>query len=580
VDEASGNAIERIKRESRYLRGQIAESLADPVTAGVPEASRQLLKFHGTYLQDDRDVRAERDRQRLEPAYQFMIRVRVPGGCLTAEQWLHLDAVAERYAGGQLRLTSRQAVQLHGVLKWDLRPTIAAINEVWLTTLGACGDVNRNVMAPVNPLRSPAHRDAHALADALSRRLAPRTGAYAELWIGGQPADREADEEPLYGAAYLPRKFKIAIAVPPVNDVDVFAQDLGFIAEVDAAGQAVGYTVVVGGGMGFTYGDRSTYPQLARPLAFVAPDQVVAVAEAVVAIQRDFGDRTARHHARFKYTVDRLGLDGVKAELTRRLGWTPDPPRPVAFRRVGDVFGWEEGPDGRLHWTLFVPEGRVRDGPRGRLRTGLRALVAAHGGAVILTPRQNLVLAGIAPEARPELERIARAHGLPVVPTPIEAEAMACVGLPTCGLAMAESERYLPALVKRVEAVWNAAGLAGEPLDLRLTGCPNGCARPYLAEVGLTGRAPGRYDVYLGGNRVGTRLAAPWLENLAEPDVVDRLAAVIRHYARARRTGERFGDFVVRAGYVPAVTDGRHFHAPKTLPDDPMTDLGERGGTT
>ncbi|MCL8208217.1 MAG: NADPH-dependent assimilatory sulfite reductase hemoprotein subunit [Actinomycetia bacterium] len=563
MGQANGrSAVEDIKRASRYLRGTIRASLADPLTGGVPEADRQLLKFHGTYLQDDRDLRLERQRQKLEPAYQFMVRVRIPGGVLTAEQWLALDDLAGRYGDGSLRLTTRQGVQFHGVVKWHLADTIRAIHTALLTTLGACGDVNRNVTATANPFRSPVHAAVHDWARRVAAHLTPQTAAYHEIWLDGTnlvppPA---SEEEPFYGPTYLPRKFKIAFAVPPVNDVDVFAQDLGFIAVADGD-RLVGFDVAVGGGMGMTYGDRTTYPQLARVIGFCRPEAVVPVAEQVVAIQRDYGNRAERNHARLKYTIDARGLDWFVAELASRLGCRLKPARPVRFTHSGDRFGWEEGPDGRGHLTLRVESGRVRDGPDRPLRTGLRAVVEAHGGPVCLTPNQNVVLAAVDPARRARLEALARAYGLLADGSPTRAQALACVGLPTCGLAMAESERALPEWVSRIEAEQARVGWGAVPLAVRVSGCPNGCSRPYLAEVGLTGRAPGRYDLYLGGDAAGTRLAQPYGENLDAEGVLAILRPLFARYVDQRRPGERFGDFLCRVGIVRSVTDGRTFWA-------------------
>jgi sulfite reductase (NADPH) hemoprotein beta-component len=556
-----GSDVERVKAESRFLRGTIVESLEDPLTGAVRPDDAQLLKFHGTYQQDDRDLREERRRSKLEPAYQFMVRVRAPGGVVTPAQWLVLDELARTYGDGSLRLTTRQSFQIHGVLKRDLRATIAGVHQTLLTTLAACGDVNRNVMCHPNPHRSRLHGQAYRWAAALSEHLAPRTRAYHEIWVdGAKVADsRGDDEEPLYGPTYLPRKFKIGIAVPPSNDVDVFSQDLGLIA-IAAGQELVGFNVAVGGGMGMTYGDPATYPNLAEVIGFCPAERLLAVATAVIAVQRDFGDRSDRKHARLKYTIADRGLAWFRAELERRLGFRLEEPRPYRFDGSGDTYGWVEGSDGRHHLTLFVENGRLRE-PQ---LAGLRAIARGHGGDFRLTPNQNLIVAGVAAADRDRVAELARAHGLSAGEgqTPLRRSSLACVALPTCGLAMAEAERYLPRLLDRLEAILAELGLGEEPIGVRMSGCPNGCARPYLGEIGLTGKAPGRYNLYLGASCRGDRLNRLYRENLDEEGILAALRPILADFARARLPGERFGDFVVRAGYVRAVTSGPDFHAP------------------
>jgi sulfite reductase (NADPH) hemoprotein beta-component len=550
--------VERIKERSDFLRGSIRQGLADQLTGAVHADDTQLLKFHGTYQQDDRDVRDERRRAKLEPAYAFMIRVRAAGGVLEPRQWLALDGIAERYAGGTLRLTSRQSLQLHGVVKWELQQTIAAINSALLTTLAACGDVNRNVMCHPNPHTSAVHGQVHAQARALSEHLLPHTTAYHEIWLEGEKVlDSRGDAEPLYGPTYMPRKFKIGVAIPPSNDVDVFTQDLGLIAVADGD-RLVGFDVAVGGGMGMTYGEPRTYPNLAQVIGFCTPEQLVAVAEGVLTIQRDHGDRTDRKHARLKYTIDDRGLDWFMAELERRQGFALAPARPYAFESTGDRFGWVEGSDGLHHLTLFVENGRLA----GRQMTALRAIAEDHAGDFRLTPNQNVMVCGVPATERARVERVAAEGGLLATrgPSPLRRAAMACVALPTCGLAMAESERYLPHLLERLEGLLAETGLAGEEIVVRMSGCPNGCSRPYLGEIGLTGKAPGRYNLYLGAGFRGDRLNCLYRENIDEAEILGSLRPILEHYAHERTRGEHFGDFVVRAGYVRAVRAGREFH--------------------
>jgi sulfite reductase (NADPH) hemoprotein beta-component len=558
--------VEEIKRNSRYLRGTLKESLANPLTGSVTEEDNRLLKFHGSYQQDDRDLRNERRRQLLEPAYQFMIRVRAAGGVLTPKQWLEMDRLAQQYANGSLRLTTRQAIQFHGVLKWNLRQTIKEINETLLTTLAACGDVNRNVMCNPNPYQSQVHAEVYQWAERISRHLSPQTKAYYEIWLNDEKVvdSRETgeEEEPLYGPVYLPRKFKIGMAIPPSNDVDVFSQDLGFIAIVEN-GQLQGFNVAVGGGMGMTYGDPKTYPQLARVIGFTPAERVVEVAEKVVTIQRDYGNRSVRKYARLKYTIDRRSIDWFVQELHERLGWSLEPARPYHFEHNGDRFGWVKGTGGRHHLTLFIQSGRIRDWDDYPLMTGLREIAKIHTGDFRITPNQNLIIANVSSRKKKQIEELVKAYKLTDGKhvSALRRNSIACVALPTCGLAMAEAERYLPDLLEKIEAIMEEVGLREEEITIRMSGCPNGCARPYLGEIGLTGKAPGKYNLYLGASFAGDRLNKLYKENIGEREILDTLKPIIERYAKEREEGERFGDFVVRAGYVPAVYSGLDFHA-------------------
>jgi sulfite reductase (NADPH) hemoprotein beta-component len=554
--------VEQIKEASRYLRGTLKGSLADPLTGGISPADQALIKFHGTYLQDDRDARERRQHKKLEPAYSFMVRVRVPGGICLPAQWSKLDELASQYGGDTLRLTTRQAVQFHGVLKQDLQTLIRDVDSVGLDTIAACGDVNRNVICSPDPEASELHAQVYDAALAISRHLTPRTGAYREIWLDGEQVHESGtDEEPIYGRTYLPRKFKIALAIPPDNDVDVFAHDLGFIA-IAEHGALAGFDVVVGGGMGMTHGVLATYPQLGRTIGYCPPDEVLEVAEAVVAIQRDFGDRTDRKRARLKYTIDDRGLSWFTDELTRRRGRALEPARPYRFTRNGDRFGWHQGHQGRWNLVLFVENGRVRDLPDRQLLAGLRELARVHAGDFRLTPNQNLIIGMVAPEARAGIQRIVDQYGLDHLQrtSALRRNAMACVALPTCPLAMAESERYLPSLLDHVDELLRRTGLADEQITVRMTGCPNGCARPYLAEIGFVGKGPGTYNLYLGAAFAGDRLNQLYRENIAEPEILRELEALFRHFAQGRQPGEHFGDFVVRTEYVAAVNDGREFH--------------------
>ncbi|WP_199100053.1 assimilatory sulfite reductase (NADPH) hemoprotein subunit [Dyella sp. ASV21] len=540
--------FERIKAQGRQLRGGIAEGLRDPVTGAISEDDNKLLKFHGSYQQDDRDLREERRKQKLEPAYSFMLRARLPSGVVTPAQWLVFDQLAREYANGTLRITTRQTFQWHGIIKHDLKPTIAAIHHALATTMAACGDVVRNVVSTPHPLESAAHALAYAWATRLSEELSPRTRAYHEIWLDGEPLVGEPkDEEPLYGTTYLPRKFKIGLAIPPLNDVDVFAQDLGLIAIVEH-GELKGFNVAIGGGMGATHGDSTTYPRLGSVMGFVVPERLLMTAEAIVALQRDWGNRSERKHARLKYTIDHRGLDVVKAELERRLGFALAPERPYQFDHNGDRYGWIEGDDGRWHLTLQIESGRLADQGAHRWLTGLRELARIHQGDFRLTCNQNVIVANVPAAQRERIDAVVHAHGLDAYrfDSGIRRHALACVALPTCGLAMAESERYLPALLPKLENLLETYGLREAPILLRLSGCPNGCSRPYLGEIALVGRGPGRYDLRLGADFRGQRLNRLYRENVDEAGILDALAPLFARYAKEQESGEHFGDFLQR----------------------------------
>src|SRR5919106_2425960 len=555
---------EDIKEESRYLRGTISEGLGEGITGALADDDTQLTKFHGTYQQDDRDLRPERRRKRMEKAYLFMIRVRVPGGVVTPAQWLAMDDIADAYANGTLRLTTRQSFQFHGVIKNNLKRSMQAINRALLDTLAACGDVNRNVMCNPNPYQSKAHAAVLGLARALSDHLSPRTPAYHEVWLDGEKVidtSEGVEVEPIYGRHYLPRKFKTVVAVPPSNDVDVFAQDLGFIAITGEDDEVVSYNVTVGGGMGMTHGEPETFPRTADVMAFCRPEQAVDVAEKVVVVQRDYGDRSNRKHARLKYTIEDRGIDWFRAEVERRLGYTLETPRPFAFEHTGDRYGWVQDHEGDWHYTLFVQNGRVQDRPGRPMRTGLAEIAAVHQGDFRLTANQNLMIARVRPRQKRRIEKLLAQYGLDNEASGLRLNSMACVALPTCGLAVAESERYLPDLVSALEEVIFRAGLRDDDIVIRMTGCPNGCARPYLAEIGLVGRGPGKYNLYLGAAFDGTRLNKLYQKDVGHDEIVAALTPLIEGYARERDTGERFGDFVIRKGYVAPTTSGRDFHA-------------------
>ena len=561
TDELARN--EYIKDASDFLRGTLAEGVQNEITGAISEDDQQLVKFHGMYLQDDRDLRPERSRKKMEKAFAFMIRVRIPGGVVTPQQWLALDQVARDYSNHTMRLTTRQTVQLHGIIKTNLKATLKAIDAVVMSTVAACGDVNRNVMCNPNPHQSRAHAAAQDLAKAVSDHLLPATPAYREIWLDGvRIAGGEQEvEEPIYGKTYLPRKFKIVVAVPPSNDVDIFAHDLGYIAILDDKGDVAGWNVTVGGGMGMTHGDTDTYPRTADLMGYCETRDAVALAEAVVTVQRDWGDRKTRKHARLKYTIEDRGLDAFRAEVERRAGITLGAPKPFTFTSTGDRYGWSQGDDGRGHLTLLVQSGRLIDRPGAAQMTALREIAKIHDGDIRITPNQHLIIANVPTGNQPEIERIAREAGLLAPWSGLRRNSVSCVALPTCGLALAESERYLPDLMTALDERLGAHGLSADDIVIRMTGCPNGCARPYLAEIGLVGKGPGRYNLYLGAAFDGSRLSKLYAEDVDHAGIVATLDPLFKAYAAERASGERFGDFTIRAGYVAKTGNGRDFHA-------------------
>ncbi|MCH7228029.1 NADPH-dependent assimilatory sulfite reductase hemoprotein subunit [Haloferula sp. A504] len=556
------SANEGIKTRSNYLRGTIAEGLRDLSTGSLSEDDQQLLKFHGTYQQDDRDLRANRRKHKLEKAYSFMIRIRVPGGVATPGQWLETDRMADEFANGTIKLTTRQAFQLHGIIKSNLKRTIKEINDTAMDTIAACGDVNRNVMCNPNPYLSSVHDEVLRAAQDISDHLTPQTRAYHEIWLDGEKVESSKEEvEPIYGKTYLPRKFKITIAVPPSNDVDIYANDLSFIAIVEDR-KLVGYNVAVGGGLGMTHGNEATFPRIADVIGFCTPDQVVDVSEKVVMVQRDHGDRTDRKHARLKYTIEDRGVDWFKAELNKYLGYDLEPVRDFKFENNGDRYGWVEDELGNFHFTLFVEGGRVVDTPGYPMREGLREIARVHEGDFRLTANQNVIIANVAAEKRSEIEALLEKYGMHQAHqrSSLRLSSIACVALPTCGLALAEAERYLPDVVTDIEEKLEELGLRHDAITIRMTGCPNGCGRPFIAEIGFVGRGPNRYNLYLGGGHAGQRLSKLYRQDLDATDIRATLDPILERYAKERNEGEHFGDFVIRAGIVNETIQGPDFH--------------------
>ncbi len=557
------SANEGIKERSNFLRGTILESLSDESTGSISADDAQLTKFHGTYMQDDRDLRASLIKEKKEKAFSFMIRVRVPGGVCTPAQWLGIDDLADKFGESSLKLTTRQAFQLYGILKKNLKQTMKEINDTLLDTLAACGDVNRNVMSPANPFESQLHQQALDVAQKIHDHLTPRTSAYAEIWLDGEKksAVGEEEEEPIYGKTYLPRKFKIAVALPPRNDVDVFSNCLGFVG-IPEGDKVIGYNVLVGGGLGMTHGKTATYPRLADVIGFCSPEQVVQVAEEIVKIQRDHGDRSDRRHARMKYTVEDKGPDWILEELNRRLGWSLEKARDFQFDSTTDRYGWTQDADGKWAYGLFVEGGRLRASGKNQGRLALRQIAEEVPCQFRLTANQNVIIARIDQEDKERVEGILRSHGvvLPDQLSGIRLNSIACTALPTCSLALAESERYLPKLVDELETIIDGLGLRDQSIAIRSTGCPNGCGRPYLGEIGLVGKAPGKYNLYLGAGLDGTRLNKLYRPAISHEEIVQELTPVLQDFASNRETDERFGDFCIRKGYVQATHEGSDFH--------------------
>jgi len=538
---------EDIKAAIPTLAGTIAATLNDAGADHFSEDDNQFLKFHGSYQQDDRDLR------KAGKKYIMMVRGRIPGGVMTTRQWRVFDLLATTYGNNTLRITTRQSIQFHGILKSGLRAVIQGINQSLLSTLAACGDVNRNVLAPPTPAytkaREQVYQDCVRVADALR----PQTRAYHSIWIDGnqlkldEPANKDF-ADPLYGKTYLPRKFKVAFVIPPVNDLDVFTNCLGFIAIVEND-RLVGYNLAVGGGMGRTHGNEQTYPRVADVIGFLTPDKLVDVAKAILTIHRDYGDRTDRKHARLKYVVAERGADWTRAEIEKRAGLMLAPAKPYRFTTTADLYDWRKAVDGSSFLTLFVETGRIKDVEGRTLKTALRQVAEKFPGLEFrLSANQNIILANVAEADKAGINSLLAQHGVKTEnqASVLHAAAMACPALPTCGLALAESERMLPGLIDRIEKLCGEIGLAGQEIIIRSTGCPNGCSRPYMAEIAFVGKAPGRYQVWLGGDTAGTRLNRIWKDVIKDEDIEKELRPVLTRFAGERNAGERFGDWCDR----------------------------------
>lgn len=542
--------IEIIKQKSDGLRGTLEESLLDEITGEVREGDQALVKFHGMYQQDDRDQREERAAKKLDKLYSFMIRLRIPGGLLTPAQWVAVHHVAGKYSTGVIKITTRQTIQLHGIMKGNIKPTLRSFNEAALDSIAACGDVNRNVVCSSHPGESPLHEEVHAYADAISKALLPKTNAYYEIWLGEEKlADKKQEEDPLYGETYLPRKFKIAISIPPNNDADVFANDIGLIAIIEN-NELKGFNIAAGGGLSTTHGNEATYSRLATLLGFSGSrEKTLKVIYEILTIQRDHGNRSDRKLARLKYTIDKMGVDAFKKELEKRCGFALEPLRPYQFSERKDRYGWQQDHHNKWHYTLFIENGRVTDDEQLALKTALLEIAETGKANFRFTCNQHLVLADIAYADKNEIDALLVKYSISAHTentSAIRKNSMACVALPTCPLALAEAQRYLPSLISNIEPLLQKHGIAEDEIVLRMTGCPNGCARPYVAEIGLVGTAAGRYNLHVGGDRQGERLNKKYKESLNEEEILIELDKLFGEYVQERSVAETFGDFTNR----------------------------------
>ena len=552
---------ERMKAESNFLRGTITEDLQDRITGGFTPDNSQLIRVHGMYQQDDRDIRAERQKQKLEPLHNVMLRARMPGGIISPTQWLAIDKFAQDNTSyGSIRLTTRQTFQFHGVLKPNIKLMHRTLNAIGIDSIATAGDVNRNVLCTSNPIESELHQEAYLWATKISEHLLPKSRAYAEIWLDEEKLET-TDVEPILGQNYLPRKFKTTVVIPPKNDIDVHANDLNFVAISDN-GKLIGFNVLVGGGLAMTHGDKLTYPRRADDFGYIPLDKTLDIAEAVVTTQRDWGNRVNRKNAKTKYTLDRVGIAVFKAEVEKRAGLKFEESRSYEFTSRGDSFGWVEGVDAKYHLTLFIENGRLLDTLNKPLKSGVAEIAKVHTGDFRMTANQNLIVAGVSEQDKANIEQIARDYGLIDDTVSVQRQSsMACVAFPTCPLAMAEAERYLPGLVTDVEGILAQHNIKDESIILRVTGCPNGCGRAMLAEIGLIGKGPGKYNMYLGGNKAGTRIPKIYQENLSEQALLAEIDQLVARWSVERNNDECFGDFVIRVGIVDEVkVSARDFH--------------------
>lgn len=551
---------ERLKEESNFLRGTILDDLKDGLTGGFKGDNFQLIRFHGMYEQDDRDIRAERLEEKLEPRKFMLLRCRLPGGIIKPYQWIEIDKFArENSYYRSIRLTNRQTFQYHGVPKTKLQDMHRLLHSIGLDSIATASDMNRNVLCTSNPIESELHQEAYEWAKKISEHLLPRTNGYVDVWIDGKKALSSdsflgQEDEPILGKTYLPRKYKTTVSIPPLNDVDVFGNDMNFVAITDEQGKLAGFNVLVGGGLSMEHGNTTTYPHVALELGYIPRDQVLKAAEAVVTTQRDFGNRADRKHARTRYTIQAMGLEGFKAEVERRMGFPFEAIRPYEFTERGDRLGWVKGIDNKWHLTLFVESGRLTDNdPAKPLMTGMLEIAKVHQGDFRITANQNIIIAGVPEDQKEVIENLARQYGL-LEPISKQREySMSCVAFPTCPLAMAEAERILPDFTAEMEQILAKHNMPDEYIITRITGCPNGCGRAMLAEIGLVGKAVGRYNLHIGGDRAGYRIPRLYQENKTLPEILAEIDSLVARWATERQENEGFGDFVIRAGIIKPV---------------------------
>ena len=551
---------ERLKAESNFLRGTILDDLKDGLTGGFKGDNFQLIRFHGMYEQDDRDIRAERLEEKLEPRKFMLLRCRLPGGIIKPYQWIEIDKFArENSYYRSIRLTNRQTFQYHGVPKTKLQDMHRLLHSIGLDSIATASDMNRNVLCTSNPIESELHQEAYEWAKKISEHLLPRTNGYVDVWIDGKKALSSdsflgQEDEPILGKTYLPRKYKTTVSIPPLNDVDVFGNDMNFVAITDEQGKLAGFNVLVGGGLSMEHGNTTTYPHVALELGYIPRDQVLKAAEAVVTTQRDFGNRADRKHARTRYTIQAMGLEGFKAEVERRMGFPFEAIRPYEFTERGDRLGWVKGIDNKWHLTLFVESGRLTDNDLSKpLMTGMLEIAKVHQGDFRITANQNIIIAGVPEDQKEVIENLARQYGL-LEPISKQREySMSCVAFPTCPLAMAEAERILPDFTAEMEQILAKHGIADEYIITRITGCPNGCGRAMLAEIGLVGKAVGRYNLHIGGDRAGYRIPRLYQENKTLPEILAKIDSLVARWATERQENEGFGDFVIRVGIIKPV---------------------------
>jgi sulfite reductase (NADPH) hemoprotein beta-component len=554
MSENNISGIEKIKQASDALRGTIKEGLADEVTGAISDADKALVKFHGMYLQDDRDRREERAEKKLERLYSFMIRLRLPGGFLTAKQYLATQDIAGMHTTGIIKITTRQTIQLHGLLKSHIKPTIKAFNEAKLISIATCGDINRNVICTAHPKQSPLHKQIHDFAAKISAYLLPKTRAYYEIWLDEEKLiDKKEEEDPLYQDRYLPRKFKVGIAIPPNNDIDVFGNDLGLIAIIEN-NEFKGFNVAIGGGMSSTHGNPATYPRLATVIGFVSGEEnIMKTVYEIVTIQRDYGNRSDRSLARLKYTVDRLGTEWFKEEIARRTGFALEKERAFEFVDRKDYYGWFQNSEGNWYYTPFIENGRVVDSEEAPMKTALYEIAQTGKLNFRFTTNQNVILSDITEKDKAAIDKILDKYKIKEYTDSISAirrNSMACVALNTCPLAFAEAQRYLPSLISRIEPLLKKHGLEKEEIIIRMTGCPNGCARSYIAEIGFIGTSLGKYNLLLGGDHQGMRLNKVYRESLEEAAILSELDTLFQLFSKERKKKESFGDFAVRKQIV------------------------------